>query len=148
MAEAGSARFLQEPWHWPSIWQGNPQIENPHLIYPGDIISLTFKDGQPMLSVNGSGMVVNGRNVKLSPVARSYERDDAIQSIPVDAIQQFLTRPRVVTEEEMDDWPYVVSSYDEHLISGSGSKLYVRGLTEDYTETRNQMFIMLYTNSQ
>lgn len=135
-----SAQFLQEPWHWPSIWQGNPQIENPHLIYPGDIISLTFKDGQPMLSVNGSGMVVHGRNVKLSPVARSYERDDAIQSIPVDAIQQFLTRPRVVTEKEMDDWPYVVSSYDEHLVSGSGSKLYVRGLDEDLTENRYALY--------
>ena len=94
-----SARFLQEPWHWPSIWQGNPQIENPHLIYPGDIISLTFKDGQPALSVNGSGMVVNGRNIKLSPLARSYERDDAIHSFPVDAIQQFVTRTRVVTKE-------------------------------------------------
>ena len=135
-----SARFLQEPWHWPSIWQGNPQIENPHLIYPGDVISLTFKDGQPMLSVNASGMAVNGRNVKLSPVIRSDDRDDAIQSIPVDAIQQFLTRPRIVTDEEMSDWPYVVSSYDEHLISGSGNKLYVRGLSENSTETRYALY--------
>ncbi|MEE8233936.1 MAG: LysM peptidoglycan-binding domain-containing protein, partial [Gammaproteobacteria bacterium] len=135
-----SARFLQEPWYWPTIWQNNPQIANPHLIYPGDVVSLTFKDGQPMLTVNGSGMVVNGRNVKLSPVVRYYDRDDAIPSIPVDAIQQFLTRPRIVTEKEMDDWPYVVSSYDEHLISGSGNKVYVRGLSEDSTETRYSLY--------
>jgi LysM domain-containing protein len=130
-----SAQFLQEPWHWPNIWQGNPQITNPHLIYPGDVISLSIIDGQPILTVNGSGMAANGRNVKLSPVVRSYERDEAIQSIPVDAIQQFLRRPRIVTDEEMDNWPYVVSSYDEHLISGSGSKIYVRGLSEDTDET-------------
>jgi len=135
-----SAQFLEEPWLWPTIWEGNPQIENPHLIYPGDIISLTFQDGQPMLSVNASGMAVNGRDVKLSPVIRSDDRDDAIQSIPVDAIQQFLTRPRIVTDEEMGDWPYVVSSYDEHLISGSGSKLYVRGLSENSTETRYALY--------
>ncbi len=135
-----SARFLQEPWYWPTIWQGNPQIEDPHLIYPGDVISLTFKDGQPMLTVNASGMGVNGRNVKLSPVVRSYDRDDAIPSIPVDAIQQFLTRPRIVTDEEMDDWPYVVSSYDEHLVSGAGNKLYVRGLSEDSTVTRYGLY--------
>jgi len=135
-----SAQFLEEPWLWPTIWEGNPQIENPHLIYPGDIISLTFQDGQPMLSVNASGMAVNGRNVKLSPVIRSDDRDDAIQSIPVDAIQQFLTRPRIVTDEEMGDWPYVVSSYDEHMISGSGSKLYVRGLSENSTETRYALY--------
>ena len=135
-----SAQFLQEPWYWPTIWDVNPQIENPHLIYPGDVVSLTFKDGQPMLTVNGMGRVVNGRNVKLSPAIRSNERDDAIQSIPVDAIQQFLTRPRIVTDEEMDNWPYVVSSYEEHLISGAGSKLYIRGLSDESSETNYALY--------
>jgi len=30
-----SARFLEEPWNWPEIWSVNPQVDNPHLIYPG-----------------------------------------------------------------------------------------------------------------
>ena len=85
-------------------------------------------------------MGVNGRNVKLSPVVRYYDNDDAIPSIPVDAIQQFLTRPRDVTDEEMDKWPYVISSYDQHLISGAGNKLYVRGLSEDSTVTRYGLY--------
>jgi len=135
-----SARFLQEPWYWPTIWQGNPQITDPHLIYPGDIVSLSIIDGKPLLTVNGSGMVTNGRNVRLSPTIRSEDRDDAIQTIPVDAIQQFLSRPRIVTDEEMSHWPYVVSSYDQHLISGSGSKLYVRGLNDDMDETRYSIY--------
>ena len=135
-----SARFLQEPWYWPTIWQGNPQITDPHLIYPGDIVSLSIIDGKPLLTVNGTGMVTNGRNVRLSPTIRSEDRDDAIQTIPVDAIQQFLSRPRIVTDEEMSHWPYVVSSYDQHLISGSGSKLYVRGLNDDMDETRYSIY--------
>lgn len=67
-----SARFLVQPWRWPEIWGVNPQIDNPHLIYPGDIISLSYQDGQPVLSVErgtgerGTGQVVSGRNVKLS----------------------------------------------------------------------------------
>jgi hypothetical protein len=135
-----SARFLQEPWYWPTIWQGNPQITDPHLIYPGDIVSLSIIDGKPLLTVSGSGMVTNGRNVRLSPAVRSEDRDDAIQTIPVDAIQQFLSRPRIVTDQEMSNWPYVVSSYDQHLISGSGSKLYVRGLNDDVDETRYSIY--------
>ncbi|RKZ48143.1 MAG: peptidoglycan-binding protein [Gammaproteobacteria bacterium] len=135
-----SARFLQEPWYWPTIWQGNPQITDPHLIYPGDIVSLSIIDGKPLLSVSGSGMVTNGRNVRLSPAVRSDDRDDAIPTIPVDAIQQFLSRPRIVTDAEMSSWPYVVSSYDQHLISGSGSKLYVRGLNDDAAETRYSIY--------
>ena len=40
-----SAKFLTEPWKWQEIWQINPQIKNPHLIYPGDTVSLSYEDG-------------------------------------------------------------------------------------------------------
>ncbi|MBP5406161.1 LysM peptidoglycan-binding domain-containing protein [bacterium] len=33
-----SEKYLKSPWYWPKVWSINPQIENPHLIYPGDII--------------------------------------------------------------------------------------------------------------
>jgi LysM repeat protein len=136
-----SARFLEQPWRWPEIWQGNPQIANPHLIYPGDVISLSYEEGQPVLTVERStGMVVSGRNVKLSPVIRSDEREDAIQTIPIDAIRQFLIRPLVVSEDEMDTWPYVVSSYDQHLIAAPGNKIYVRGLPEEVSTKRYAIY--------
>ncbi|PJA41440.1 MAG: peptidoglycan-binding protein, partial [Lysobacterales bacterium CG_4_9_14_3_um_filter_62_6] len=74
-----SARFLKSPWLWPEIWQANSQIENPHLIYPGDQISLVYIDGQPRL-VRG-----NGGNrpdvVRLSPRVRNVGGDRAIQPI-------------------------------------------------------------------
>ena len=46
-----SKRFLADPWRWASVWKINDQIKNPHLIYPGDVILLTWVDGKPQLSV-------------------------------------------------------------------------------------------------
>ena len=141
-----SGRFLTEPWQRPEIWESNPQIENPHLIYPGDVVTLQFKDGKPTLSI-ASGEVpaesssdapvasvdVGVRDVKLSPTIRETAHVDAIRQIPLDAIQQFLTRPRVVTEDEIGRAGYVVGSLDEGLAFGRGHRVYVRGLGEANT---------------
>jgi len=121
-----STRFLAEPWRWPEIWQVNPQIENPHLIYPGDIVRLTYDGDTPILSVSRG--TASGRSVKLSPTIRSDARPQAINTIPIDAIRKFLTRPLLVGESEMDDWPYIVSSYEQHLVSSPGVEIYIRGL--------------------
>lgn len=137
-----SKRFLLEPWRWPEIWQVNPKINNPHLIYPGYVIYLRYVDGQPVLTVEpgetpaevtdtGERVIPKGgRDVKLLPQVREYERDDAIRSIPIEAIRHFLNRPLVVGKDEMDDWPYVVSNYDQHLVVGAEHKIYIRGLPD------------------
>lgn len=37
-----SQKFSASPWVWPDLWHYNPQIPNPHLIYPGQKL-LIFK---------------------------------------------------------------------------------------------------------
>jgi len=121
-----SAQFLDSPWLWPEIWYVNPQIDNPHLIYPGDIITLVYVDGKPQLRVQrGKG------TFKLSPEVREERLDKAIPTIPIDAIQQFLTQPLVADQETMQSAAYVVSSAGEHLIVGAGDSIYARGLAND-----------------
>ncbi len=117
-----SARFLSKPWLWPEVWYANPQIANPHLIYPGDVISLVYVDGRPQLRLRRGG------TEKLSPRVRSTPLDAAIPTIPIDAIQQFLNHSRVVTQQQLDTAPYIVESADEHLITGAGDRIYVRRL--------------------
>ena len=126
-----SARFLKKPWLWQEIWRVNPQIKNPHLIYPGDMVSLTYEGGQPVLNLERAGQATSGRNVKLSPTIRSSENDKAIPAIPIDAIQQFLKWPLIFERDKMEDWPYVVSSYEGHLIASVNNTIYVRGIPDD-----------------
>ena len=121
-----SGRFLTQPWQWPQIWESNPQIANPDLIYPGDVLVLDFKDGKARLRVAD-------RNVKLSPSVRETRHADIIHAIPLDAVQQFLSRPRVVTEDELDRAGYIVGSQDEHLTFGAGHRVYVRNLGQPTT---------------
>lgn len=54
-----AGHFLNDPWYWPELWSKNPQINNPHLIYPGDIISLIYVNGQPVFQVSRDGQVVD-----------------------------------------------------------------------------------------
>ena len=114
-----SGRFLRSPWRWPEIWHVNQQIANPHLIYPGDRLDLTYIDGKPQLRLRRGPM-------KLSPTVRSKPWDGAIPTIPVDAIAPFLTRPYVLEIEQLDSAPYVVSFGREHILGGAGQKAYVR----------------------
>ena len=51
-----AAMFLKDPWYWPEIWQINPQIENPHLIFPGDVLTLAYLDNcRPVVQVERGG---------------------------------------------------------------------------------------------
>jgi hypothetical protein len=125
-----ASRFLQDPWLWPELWQINPAIENPHLIYPGDIIRLEYIDGKPVLTVQRGNEAGALPTVKLSPGARFSSLETAITTIPLDAIRQFLLYPRIVSDEELAKSAYIVATTEGHVISGSGDKVYARGLDE------------------
>lgn len=115
-----SAMFLDQPWLWPEIWYVNPQVENPHLIYPGDRLYLVWVDGRPMLR-RGDG--------KLSPQVRSEPIDDAIPAIPLEYILPFLSRDRaILSRAEIDAAPYIVHFREDRVIGDEGTRAYVRKL--------------------
>lgn len=123
-----AGRFLAHPWQWPEVWQVNPQIQNPNLIYPGDEITLSERDGKPVLSLRRRG----DRHFKLTPSVRESVRQDPIPVIPLDAISQFLSRPLVLSKSALDRAPYVVGALDGHLAVGGDSRIYLRGLTDEH----------------
>ncbi len=125
-----STMFLEDPWFWPEIWFVNEQIENPHLIYPGDILNLVWMDGRPRIVLEpGDRRVDRGDSVRVSPRIRYEDLDEAITTIPYGAIKAFLSRPAVLPADQVKKMPYILSSKDKHLISGSGNTIYARGFS-------------------
>ena len=116
-----SGMYLMEPWLWPELWDVNPQIDNPHLIFPGDELYLVWVDGQPRLRMR------RGREVKLTPNMRVSPLDFAIPIIPLDQIGPWLKRHRILDAESLNNSAYVVAGDQDHLISGPGDLVYGRG---------------------
>jgi LysM domain len=115
--------FLKDPWLWPEIWYVNPQVENPHRIYPGDRLHLAYgADGKPQLQL------VRGPRTRLSPLLRSEPIEGPIATIPYAAIASFLSHPGVLSKEEVEAAPYVQALRDEHLIAGTGVSVYLKKL--------------------
>ncbi len=120
-----SGRFLQKPWLWKEIWAVNPAIKNPNLIYPGDTLTLTYVNGKPRLMVKRGA---SRGTVKLSPTIRVEPVVDAIPTIPLQSINSFLLRNRIMPNEKaFEGKPYVVGGESGSVVSGAGSKVYVKG---------------------
>jgi len=124
-----SGMYLAEPWLWPELWDVNPQVDNPHLIYPGDELYLVWVDGQPRLRLN------RGRDIKLTPNMRVSPLDLAIPVIPLDQIGAFLRGHRILGPHEIDNSAYVVAGAQGHLISAPGDRIFGRGPFPDGERT-------------
>jgi len=118
-----ASTFLRDPWLWPEVWYINPQVANPHLIYPGDTLQLAYgRDGKPIIRLEQGGAA------RLDPRLRSSPLDGAIPTIPYSAISAFLSRPSVLTNEQIREAPHVVAFRDEHVVAGTGHEVYIADL--------------------
>jgi nucleoid-associated protein YgaU len=136
-----ASMFLTDAWLWPEIWQINPNIRNPHLIYPGDLITLVYVDGHPQLTVARGvqartiklsptqPVAIGDRNVKVKPRIRTSPLSSAIPAIPLDAIASLLTTSRIVDQDTLELAPYILAGNSDRLIFGPGDEFYARGET-------------------
>ena len=122
--------FLKDPWYWPEIWYVNPSIANPHLIYPGDELYLTYVDGQPRVTLGQAGAT------RLSPEVRSQPLASAIRAIPYDLLMDFVGRPQLLDTKQVKEAPYVVGMRDRHLVGSTENEIYAKGLGKPAPGTR------------
>ncbi|MFQ6372556.1 LysM peptidoglycan-binding domain-containing protein [Shewanella sp. YIC-542] len=102
-----SGIFLKDPWHWPKLWGVNPQIANPHLIYPGDRLTLVFIDGEPRL--------VNKPMLRSSPAGRVDPKGNAVPLVDLALIDPYLTQNRIVDADWLSQQPMVLGGESPSL---------------------------------
>lgn len=114
-----SSLYLHSPWLWPRLWQANSQIENPHLIYPGDRLSLIYVDGEPRL--------VSKRVVKLGPSGRIKSKESAIPTLPLSAIEAFINKDHITDPELYLNSPYILGDNEAQTRLVGNRTAYAQG---------------------
>lgn len=121
-----SAIFLDQPWLWPKLWRLNPEINNPHLIYPGDVLRLVYdENGEPQLIVDVEPAPYVKPTKILSPLVRKEDKKAPVTVLPLHEIAPYIPYNQVLTEEQLESMSYVLGSDEGYKSSITGFKLYV-----------------------
>lgn len=108
-----SGRYYTNPYAWPQVWALNPQLQNPHWIYPGDRIRLRDPSEGPTRGSIGFGANQLGRGGR----------------VPSKTI--FLRELGWVDDVKKDTWGELVASPDDQMLLSEGDDVYLR-LSDDH----------------
>ncbi|WP_230611045.1 LysM peptidoglycan-binding domain-containing protein [Vibrio cholerae] len=114
-----SALYLDSPWLWPRLWQVNPEIDNPHVIYPGDKLTLFWRDGQPVLSLKPMR--------KLSPQVRVLEKQ-AVPTVQEGLVLPYLQSDRLMAKTALQGSVRVIGSSEGRQYLTKQDQLYISGV--------------------
>ena len=111
-----------DTWQWPQLWGSNRvQIRNPQKIYPGQVLSLRYVNGQPRLGFDNSGGIPT---IKLQPQIRNLSSGYGISTIDVDFFRMFMQHPQVISKEQTREAPRLIAGPDNRVIYSTGDRIY------------------------
>jgi hypothetical protein len=106
-----SAYYFNDAWHWPKVWGLNPEISNPHWIYPGNIVRLR----------EGNGAVTPEK------LPTPTGDDSGFAQIAVKAQQRSagFQQMAYVDLDDLKDAAKVVGAVDSKALLSTGDSIYV-----------------------
>ena len=138
-----SGRFLNNPWYWPKVWSYNPEITNPHWIYPGNVVRF-FPSAEeaparvePVTPVAEEEQPTAPREMEdLSKgtleMPRQIAEDDTVAVVGPYRIAQAPTKPAPIrrdtfmTRMQLEEAGRIVGAFEEKLILTHLDKIYAR----------------------
>ena len=124
-----AGQFPQDPQRWEEVWQPDPYLDNPDLIYPGDILRIGLVGGNPRILVQRGGRL----EVRLGPEIRVLPLVSAIPTIPLEDIENSFTKNCIVDPAMIEAAPNIVANLGNNLVIGTSDEIYARGLWPDGT---------------
>jgi hypothetical protein len=126
-----SDRYFGDPYHWPELWSYNPEITNPHWIYPLDQVRLTAasEDEQMAAAVAAAGGTPGAGAVFKEP--RHGLATDLAPRVTVpakllagDAI--FLRDEGYLDDDELKESGKLLAASEEQMLLSDSDWVYVR----------------------
>lgn len=124
--------YFDNPWQWPRVWSYNPEIVNPHWIYPGEVVRLRREGGlspsnAATLGAKTPGVILRPRTVAPGTV--------------------FLRNQGFVYDPATEDTGEIIGSPEDRMFLTALSRVYVRVTKEqaDKLEVGDTLTVFQYT---
>ncbi len=113
--------YYNNPYDWPKVWSYNPQIQNPHWIYPGDQIRMR-QPGSEKRSTLASLHGLTGQGPFGS--GAGGQGQGASGNVPSQTV--FLRDQGFIADPAKDTWGDIVGSREDQMLLSSGNHVYMR----------------------
>ncbi|HKP60794.1 MAG TPA: LysM peptidoglycan-binding domain-containing protein [Polyangiales bacterium] len=123
-----SERYFGEPWHWPELWSYNPEITNPHWIYPLDHVRLSSRalDAAPA----ATAQTANPKEPTFKEPKQGMPDDLAPRvTVPAKMLQDgtvFLRDQGYLDDAALKSAGQIVAGPEEHMLLSNSDNVYVR----------------------
>jgi hypothetical protein len=122
-----SDRYFGEPWHWPELWSYNPEITNPHWIYPLDSMRLSSTAAEPAPKAATPAPVTAG---SFKEPGHGLPGDFAPRvSVPARMLQDgsiFLRDQGYLDDDALKSAGKIVAGPEEHMLLSNSDNVYVK----------------------
>jgi hypothetical protein len=108
--------YFENPYQWPRVWSFNPQLQNPHWIYPGDAVRLRPTNA-------GTAPIAAGGGPNAPPPTGPTIVDRRRQ-VPPDTL--FLRDQGFVDDAADENWGEINGSPEDKMFLADTDELYLR----------------------
>jgi LysM repeat protein len=112
-----SQGYYGDAHNWPRLWSMNPQVENPHWIYPGDQLRTNQKGGVPSTSGQFNTLTLAGSEGSRQGFV------GGTRTVPPGTI--FLRDQGYIGDVERDDWGELVGAKEDRMLLAEGDTVYL-----------------------